>query len=511
MTYQEFKQKVDALWEKFWTGGITNPLSVIEQITYLIFLKMLDEQEDKKARTAKLTHKPYKTNFPNFKINPFDKNSPKIKGEDVRWRNLRQKSGDDLLNTIRDKVFPFLKQCDFSNTKAGAYLKDAYLLINKPSLLSAAINDIDDLPLEQDDIKGNLYEYLLSKLSTAGINGQFRTPRHIIKMIVELVDPKKNERIADPMCGTAGFLVAALNHILQKNSSASGQITDNYYAGDLLSDADRKFMQKEMFYGFDFDASMLRVASMNMMLHGIENPNIFYQDAFSQNFYERNPKQAKSYFDVILANPPFKGSLDYDDVSSDLLSKVRTKKTEVLAVPFFLRLLKSGGRVGIIVPAGILSTENEAYKQARKLLVEDNQLDAVITMPSGVFKPYAGVATAVLLFAKGGNTDKVWFYEMKNCGFSLDDKQTPIDDNDIPEVIEFYKDKRESKKSFNVSKEELVAQDYSLLPSKYKEVEYKPRVFEHTPQEYVQMIIESEKKSLAILEKLQKMLEVKHG
>lgn len=191
MTYQEFKQKVDVLWEKFWTGGITNPLSVIEQITYLIFLKMLDEQEDKKARTAKLTHKPYKTNFPNFKINPFDKNSPEIKGEDVRWRNLRQKSGDDLLNTMRDKVFPFLKQCDFSNTKAGAYLKDAYLLINKPSLLSAAINDIDDLPLEQDDIKGNLYEYLLSKLSTAGINGQFRTPRHIIKMIVELVDPKK--------------------------------------------------------------------------------------------------------------------------------------------------------------------------------------------------------------------------------------------------------------------------------------------------------------------------------
>lgn len=458
-----------------------------------------------------MTHKPYKTNFPNFKINPFDKNSPEIKGEDVRWRNLRQKSGDDLLNTMRDKVFPFLKQCDFSNTKAGAYLKDAYLLINKPSLLSAAINDIDDLPLEQDDIKGNLYEYLLSKLSTAGINGQFRTPRHIIKMIVELVDPKKNERIADPMCGTAGFLVAALNHILQKNSSTSGQITDDYYAGDLLSDADRKFMQKKMFYGFDFDASMLRVASMNMMLHGIENPNIFYQDAFSQNFYERNPKQAKSYFDVILANPPFKGSLDYDDVSSDLLSKVRTKKTEVLAIPFFLRLLKSGGRAGIIVPAGILSTENKAYKQARKLLVEDNQLDAVITMPSGMFKPYAGVATAVLLFAKGGNADKVWFYEMENCGFSLDDKQTPIDDNDIPEVIEFYKDKRESKKSFNVSKEELAAQDYSLLPSKYKEVEYKPRVFEHTPQEYVQMIIESEKKSLAILEKLQKTLEVKHG
>ena len=287
--------------------------------------------------------------------------------------------------------------------------------------------------------------------------------------------------------------------------------TDDYYAGDLLSDADRKFMQEEMFYGFDFDASMLRVASMNMMLHGIENPNIFYQDAFSQNFYERNPNQAKSYFDVILANPPFKGSLDYDDVSPDLLSKVRTKKTEVLAIPFFLRLLKSGGRAGIIVPAGILSTENEAYKQARKMLIEDNQLDAVITMPSGVFKPYAGVATAVLLFAKGGNTDKVWFYEMENCGFSLDDKQTPIDDNDIPESIEFYKDKKESKKSFNVSKEELVAQDYSLLPSKYKEVEYKPRVFEHTPQEYVQMIIESEKKSLAMLEKLQKMLEVKHG
>lgn len=511
MTYQEFKQKVDALWEKFWTGGIANPLSVIEQITYLIFLKMLDEQEDKKARIAKRTHSAYKTNFPDFKINPFDENSPEIKGKEVRWSTFKHQSGDALLDTMRNKVFPFLKQCDFSNTKAGAYLKDAYLLINKPSLLSDAINGIDALPLEEDDIKGNLYEYLLSKLSTAGINGQFRTPRHIIKMIVELVDPKKDERIADPMCGTAGFLVMALNHILQKNSSVDGQITDDYYAGDLLSDADRKFMQEEMFYGFDFDASMLRVASMNMMLHGIEKPNIFYQDAFSQNFYERHPNQAKSYFDVILANPPFKGSLDYDDVSPDLLSKVRTKKTEVLAIPFFLRLLKSGGRAGIIVPAGILSTENEAYKKARKMLIEDNQLDAVITMPSGVFKPYAGVATAVLLFAKGGNTDKVWFYEMENCGFSLDDKQTPIDDNDIPEIIEFYKDKKESKKSFNVTKEELVAQDYSLLSSKYKEVEYKPRVFEHTPQEYVQMIIESEKKSLAMLEKLQKMLEVKHG
>ena len=506
MTYREFKQAIDSLWEKFWTGGVTNPLSVIEQITYLIFLKMMDDKELRNEAMFLRLHKTYTPFFNDFKINPLDEKAPVIKGSEVRWHEFKQQSGDKLMDTVRNKVFPFLKQCSFSNTPAGAYLKDAYLLISKPSLLSDAITEIDQLPLDKDDIKGNLYEYLLSKLSTAGINGQFRTPRHIIDMIVQIINPQKDEKIADPMCGTAGFLMTAVRHILKQNSSEAGKISENVYAGDLLSQKDRDFMQSEMFYGYDFDSSMLRIAAMNMMLHGIDNPNILYQDAFSQNFYERNPNQAIGYFDVILANPPFKGSLDYDDIAPDLLKKVKTKKTEVLAIPFFLRLLKNGGRAGVIVPAGVLSTENDAYKKARKLLIEENQLEAVITMPSGVFKPYAGVSTAVLVFAKGGITDNVWFYEMANDGYTLDDKQDKIDDDDIPEIVEFFKTKKESKKSFIVSREKLAENAYSLLPSKYKEIEYKPRVFEHTPQEYVKLLLESEQKSLDMLQELQKLL-----
>lgn len=510
MTYQEFKRTIDSLWEKFWTGGITNPLSVIEQITYLIFLKMLDDRELKNKKINKLINKDFVSLFNDFKINEFDENSPIIKGKDVRWSEFKHETGDKLLETVRDKVFPFLRQCSFSKTQAGSYMQDAYLLITKPSLMTSAIELVDTLPLDQDDIKGNLYEYLLGKLKMAGINGQFRTPRHIIRMIVDLVKPQKNERIADPMCGTAGFLMTAQQYIMEHNSSKHGKIAEGVFAGDNLSMEDREHMQKDVFYGFDFDASMLRIAAMNMMLHGIDNPNIIYQDAFSQNFYDRNPEQAQNYFNVILANPPFKGSLDYEDIAPDLLKKVKTKKTEVLSIPFFLRLLKTGGRAGIIVPAGVLSTDNDAYKEARKLLIEDNQLEAVVTMPSGVFKPYAGVATAVLVFAKGGKTDNVWFYEMENDGFSLDDKRNPIEQNDIADVVKLFENKQESKKSFNVSRKELAEKDYSLLPSKYREVEYKPRVFEHTPKEYVKMIIESEQKSIALMQKLQKMLEGKH-
>lgn len=510
MTYQEFKRTIDNLWEKFWTGGITNPLSVIEQITFLIFLKMIDEKETKNEKIKNRTGKEFVSLFQDFKVNSFDKQSPVIKGKDVRWKNFSQLASDAMLETVRDKAFPFLRQCSFAQTPAGAYLKDSYLLITKASLLNSAVDLINELPLDHDDIKGNLYEYLLSKLSTSGINGQFRTPRHIIKMMVDIIKPKKNEKIADPMCGTAGFLMTALQYIMEHNSSPSGRISKDVFAGDLLSDKDRKHMQADLLYGFDFDSSMLRIAAMNMMLHGIDNPNVLYQDAFSQNFYENTPKQAKDFFDVILANPPFKGSIDYEDIAPDLLKKVKTKKTEVLSIPFFLRLLKIGGRAGIIVPAGVLSTENTAYKDARKLLIDENQLEAVITMPSGVFKPYAGVATAVLIFAKGGQTNKVWFYEMESDGFSLDDKRNPVDNNDIPEVISFFEKRKKSKKSFLVSKKKLAKNDYSLLPSKYKQIEYEAKVFAHTPQEYVKIIIESEKKSIKLMEKLQKLLEGKY-
>lgn len=534
MTRQEFKNTIDKLWEKFWTGGITNPLSVIEQITYLIFVKMLDEKEiiNEKRRAMNKKHgieEEIPTLFPDFlkeKLPDFDnvkdeeerlkliddfKKRNTIKGNDIRW-NVLTNLGSPLkqLETLRDKVFPFLRQCKFSKTSSGKFLENAVFLVNKPSVLDGAMSIIDNLPLNDDDIKGNLYEYLLSKLSISGINGQFRTPRHIIDMIVKLVNPVIGEKIVDPMCGTSGFLVQAYSHILKENTSEQGIIKEDdneIYLADKLDSKQREELKNSSLYGFDFDDSMLRIASMNLLLHGIESPNIEYQDAFSSNFYDRHPKFAQDAFNVVLANPPFKGSLDYEDVSPDLLSKVKTKKTEVLSIPFFLRLLKLGGRAGIIVPAGVLSTENEAYVTARKLLIEDNQLDAVITMPSGVFKPYAGVSTAVLLFSKGGRTDNVWFYEMANDGLSLDDKRSPISENDIDEIVESYKTKKViDKKSFLVSKEDLKKENYSLLPSKYKKVEYTAKVFDKTPLEMLQDIMELEKKSNKIITGLYEQL-----
>ncbi len=512
MTRAEFKQTIDTLWEKFWTGGITNPLSVIEQITYLIFLRMLDEREDKNKKASKRTGE-FTTLFPDFKRNPhIDDNSSEnlVKGQSIRWSEFGRLAPEKMLEKVRGDVFLFLRQCNFSNTSSGKFLKDAVFLINKPSVLEEAVNIINKLPLDDDDIKGNLYEYLLSKLTTSGINGQFRTPRHIIEMIVRLVDPKKGEKITDPMCGTSGFLLEAYKHIIKENTSKDGMVTRNgvkIHTGDKLSQAERKVLHEKSIYGFDFDASMLRVASMNLLLHGIDNPNIEYQDAFSSNFFERHPEQAENAFNVILANPPFKGSLDVEDVSPDLLKKVKTKKTEVLSIPFFLRLLRTGGRAGIIVPAGVLSTENNAYVEARKLLIEDNQLEAVITMPSGVFKPYAGVSTAVLIFAKGGKTEKTWFYEMANDGLSLDDKRSPIEENDIEEIVKSYKTKKEiEKKSFLVTKSELVKENYSLLPSKYKEIEYTPKVFDKTSLEMVEAIMEREKKLSNIADGLYKQL-----
>jgi type I restriction enzyme M protein len=507
MTRQEFKNTIDNLWEKFWTGGITNPLSVIEQITYLIFLKMLDEREIKNENRKRRTKEDIPTLFADFETS----DGKIIKGTDARWSKFTKSgSAQTQLETVRDVVFPFLRQCKFSDTSSGKFLKDAVFLINKPTVLDEAINIINKLPLDDDDIKGNLYEYLLSKLSTSGINGQFRTPRHIIDMIVKLVDPQIGEKITDPMCGTAGFLVQAYSHLLKTNTSKTGIVKrDGYeiYTADKLNASQRNILNNNSLYGFDFDASMLRVASMNLLLHGVDNPNIEYQDAFSSNFHDRHPEFSKDAFDIILANPPFKGSLDFEDVSPDILKQVKTKKTEVLSIPFFLRLLKTGGRAGIIVPAGVLSTENNAYVKARKLLIEDNQLDAVITMPSGVFKPYAGVSTAVLLFSKEGRTDNVWFYEMANDGKSLDDKRSDIKENDIPEIIESYKNKKEIKgKSFLVSKEKLQKESYSLLPSRYKEIEYKAKVFDKTPIEMLENIMKLEKKSNDLVKGLYKQL-----
>ena len=483
MTLQEFKSKIDDLWEEFWTGGIANPLSVIEQITFLIFIKMLDDKEKRNEKIKARTGKDFTTIFKDFKLNPKDEDSETIKAEEIRWSYFEKLSADEMLSTVRDKVFPFIRQCSFSKTSSGSYLKDAQILITKPSLLSSAVSKINDLPLHKDDVKGNLYEYLLKKLTTSGINGQFRTPRHIIEMMVSLVDPQKTDKICDPACGTAGFLAIANNYIMKQNTSETGISIDNdgspIYSGDMLKETEREHIKNNVFYGFDFDASMLRISAMNMMLHGIDNPNIHYQDCLSQNFLEKRPEASQNFFNIILANPPFKGSLDYEDVSSDLLETVKTKKTELLFLALMLRMLKIGGKAAVIVPAGVLSTEQKAYKTLRQKLIEDNQLEAVITMPSGVFKPYAGVATAVLIFTKSGKTKDVWFYEMEADGFSLDDKRNPINKNDIPDIKEKFKTKAESKKSFSVSIEKLKEEEYSLLPSRYKEIEYIPKIFKY--------------------------------
>jgi len=419
------KSRIDKLWEEFWTGGITNPLTVIEQISFLMFARMLDIREglsEKKA--ARLGKGKVKMLFSEDQ-------------QHLRWSRLKNLPGEKMLGLVRDAVFPHFKTLGNSGSTFSEYMADAQLLIQKPSLLVSAVNMIDALPLEQADTKGDLYEYLLSKLTTAGINGQFRTPRHIIRLMVDLVAPKPTDTIADPACGTGGFLVTALEYLYRENTSPAGRITRDddgiIYSGDLLEPY-REHIQKDMFYGFDFDATMLRIACMNLILHGLENPQIHYMDTLSNAMPEKFPGLASNRFDVILANPPFKGSLDYSDVHPSLTGKVKTKKTELLFVVLMLRMLKMGGRCAVIVPDGVLFGTSQAHSALRKMLVEENQLEAVISLPGGVFKPYAGVSTGILLFTKGGKTENVWFYDVEADGLSLDDKRGLVDENDLPDV-----------------------------------------------------------------------------
>ncbi|ROS00213.1 type I restriction enzyme M protein [Sinobacterium caligoides] len=499
------KSNIDKLWEEFWTGGITNPLTVIEQITFLMYARLLDMNEASDEKKAQRTGKDFNRRFDHHQQN-------------IRWRNLVHLGSEELYATIRDELFPYFK--DTANDRGGEgslfaeFMKDAQLMIQKPSLLVKAIAMVDELPLDKGDTKGDLYEYLLSKLTTAGINGQFRTPRHIIRTLVELMDPTATDRICDPACGTAGFLSTTYEFMVEKYSSAEGTFSDpvtdeagnpvlddkgqpqinTIYSGDLLGD-DRKHVDTDMFHGFDFDATMLRIAAMNLVMHGVAEPDIHYQDTLSQRFLERYPQSASEGFDLILANPPFKGSLDAEDVDPDLLRTVKTKKTELLFVALILRMLKTGGRAAVIVPDGVLFGSSKAHQQLRQTLIEDNQLEAVISLPSGVFKPYAGVSTAVLIFTKGGETDKVWFYDVAADGYSLDDKRTPIDASDLPDVkaqwqaISQLRQSNDSEqitaafgdktqKAFIVDKADIAANKYDLSINRYKEVVYEEEVYD---------------------------------
>ncbi|WP_129642686.1 type I restriction-modification system subunit M [Peristeroidobacter agariperforans] len=468
------KGDIDKLWTEFWTGGITNPLTVIEQISFLMFARLLDVMETTGERRAARTKKPFRGRF----------NGP---NDPRRWKNFKQKDAGELLRVVRDEVFPHFRKLNGGTTFAE-YMQDAQLMVHKPSLLVSAVNMIDKLPITDGDAKGDLYEYLLSKLTTAGINGQFRTPRHIIRFMVELLEPKPTETIGDPACGTAGFLVGVMQYLLETHTSSKGKLRgengEAIFTGDLLEPY-RDHIQNGMFHGFDFDATMLRIASMNLMLHGVDNPDIHYQDTLSNSFPEKFSKQATGGLDVILANPPFKGSLDEGDVHPTLTQAVKTKKTELLFLALILRMLKKGGRSATIVPDGVLFGSSKAHAALRELLVKDNQLEAVFALPSGVFKPYAGVSTAILVFTKGGKTDHVFFYDVDADGYSLDDKRDPVGENDLPDALERWR-KRSAKKDidrtakhFMVPVEEIERKSFDLSINRYKEakheaVEYDP-------------------------------------
>lgn len=472
------KSRIDSLWTDFWTGGITNPLTVIEQITFLMYSRLLDMKERADEKRASLTSQPFARRFGDDE-------------QDCRWETWRHYGSEKMLPHVRDRVFPHFRRLAERSTGANSmfasFMKDAQLMIQKETLLTKAVAAVGDLPLERGDTKGDLYEYLLSKLTTAGINGQFRTPRHIIRLMVELMQPQPTDRICDPSCGTAGFLVEAYDHLLREHTSEAGkhvELVDGEehvtYSGDLLAQqGHRSHVDTDMFHAYDFDATMLRIASMNLVMHGVSEPDVHYQDTLSQSFEERHPKGSKGAFDLVLANPPFKGSLDEQDVAPDLLRVVKTKKTELLFIALILRMLKVGGRSATIVPDGVLFGSSKAHVQLRQHLIENNQLEAVISLPSGVFKPYAGVSTAIIIFAKGGKTDDVFFYDVQSDGFTLDDKRTKIGDGkgDLPDVQARYLQWCDGKgdfsdrtaKAFEVPAEAIREQGYDLSINRYRE------------------------------------------
>ena len=479
----ELRSRVDKIWEIFWTGGITNPLSVIEQFTYLLFIKGLDDKQTDLERNAEFLGIDVEKIFSDEQQN-------------YRWQNFKQLSAVEMYEMVSRKVFPFIKTLHGDKESAFTkYMDDAIFMIPTPQMLEKIVTNIDQLPLSDGDTKGDLYEYLLSKVATAGTNGQFRTPRHIIKMMVELMQPTPTDIIVDPAAGSAGFLVEAGEYLKRNNEDlfTIKELKDHYH--------------NDMFYGNDMDRTMLRIGAMNMMLHGVEFPNIEYRDSLS----ETNKDSEK--YTLVLANPPFKGSLDYDSVSADLLKVTKTKKTELLFLALFLRTLKKGGRCASIVPDGVLFGSSSAHKDIREEIIENHHLHAIISMPSGVFKPYAGVSTAIIIFTKtgAGGTDNVWFYDMQADGFSLDDKRQPVDENDIDDIISRYrsleneKDRKRIEKSFFVSKDEIVKNNYDLSISKYKKTKHKVIKYD-PPKVIVQRIIILEKQILKGLEELERMV-----
>ena len=452
------KSQIDRIWDAFWSGGISNPMEVIEQLTYLLFIKRLDDLQTLKEKKANRIGQPVEAPIFTPEQHP------------LRWsvfKNLGDPSA--IFHTVGDQVFPFIRNLGGTgeNSTYARHMKDARFTIPTPALLAKVVDMVADIPMDDRDTKGDLYEYMLGKIATAGQNGQFRTPRHIIKLMVDMMAPQPGDTICDPACGSAGFLVAAAEYL------------QDHHQQTIYADAasTRRFNQ-DTFFGFDFDATMLRIGSMNMLLHGIENPQIENRDSLSESHAGVEDK-----FSLILANPPFAGSLDYEATAKDLQAMVKTKKTELLFLALFLRLMKTGGRAAVIVPDGVLFGSSKAHKALRQMLVEDHKLDGIVSMPSGVFKPYAGVSTAILLFTKtnSGGTDHVWFYDMQADGFSLDDKRNPLPNehatNNLPDVLDRWQRRASTEptrfrteQSFCVPKAEIAANGYDLSINRYKEV-----------------------------------------
>ncbi|CAM4172434.1 class I SAM-dependent DNA methyltransferase [Flavobacterium antarcticum] len=453
----ELKAQVDKIWESFWTGGVSNPLTVIEQFTYLLFIRRLDETQLLEEKKATMIKKPISNVI-------FTEAQ-----SELRWSSFKNKEPQAMFDlftklTVDElSVFEHMKQVGDKVGVFAQYMKGATFMIPTPRLLDQVVQMIDKIKMDDRDTKGDVYEYLLSKIATAGTNGQFRTPRHIIKMMVDMVQPKKEDTICDPSAGTAGFLVSAGEYIHEKHPE---WFHDKTF---------REHYNSEMFTGVEFDNTMLRIGAMNLQLHGIENPTLIGKDALSEGNGD-----IREQFSLILANPPFKGSLDFDSVESSILKVVNTKKTELLFLGLMLRMLKTGGRCSVIVPDGVLFGSSNAHKQIRKEIIENHKLDAVISMPSGVFKPYAGVSTAVLFFTKTGTggTDDVWFYDMQADGYTLDDKRAENKNNDIPDILERYHNlenetaRLRTDKSFLVPVADIVANDWDLSINRYKEVVY---------------------------------------
>ncbi|PTN10053.1 type I restriction enzyme M protein [Mangrovibacterium marinum] len=482
----EIKSQIDKIWTDFWTGGIANPLTVIEQFTYLLFIRRLDEIQLLKEKKANLVGVPLK--------DPIYTDEQK----ELRWSSFKNADPEVMYHLFQKEngVFDFMKNVGAKGSVFAGFMKGATFMIPTPRLLDMVVQQIDKIKMEDRDTKGDLYEYLLSKTATAGTNGQFRTPRHIIKMMVEMMQPKQDDTICDPACGTAGFLVAAGEYIHENHK-------------DWFNDAAfREHYNNGMFTGSEFDATMMRIAAMNLQLHGIETPTLISKDALSEANADMDDQ-----FTLILANPPFKGSLDYDSVESSILKKVKTKKTELLFLGLMLRALKTGGRCAVIVPDGVLFGSSKAHKQIRQELVEGQRLQAVISMPSGVFKPYAGVSTAVLIFTKtnSGGTDKVWFYDMRADGLSLDDKRNPIKENDIPDILKRWSEleneaKRErTERSFLVPFAEIKANDWDLSINRYKEIEHEEVQFD-SPLEIMVELRQLDAERADALKKLEELL-----